>query len=61
MTASQKREYIALTKGDGMEVDNLGFLNNQLVELGLVDEPDFDISSDEEEALFDDNDRTELF
>jgi hypothetical protein len=61
MTASQKREFTALTKSDGMEVDNLGFLNNQLVELGLVDEPDFDISSDEEETLFNDNDKTELF
>jgi hypothetical protein len=61
MTASQKREYIALTKGDGMEVDNLGFLNNQLVELGMISEPDFDMSSDDEEELFGNDDRTELF
>jgi hypothetical protein len=59
MTASQKREFIALTQSDGMEINDLGFLNNQLVELGLVDEPDFE--SDEEEVLFGDNDSTELF
>jgi hypothetical protein len=58
MTASQKRAYIALAKND-MEVDNFGFLNNQLVELSLVDEPDE--SDEESDSGFSDNDVTELF
>ncbi len=59
MTVQEKRQFIALTKSNGMEVNDLGFLNNQLVELGLVDEPDFE--SDEEEAVFNNDDSTELF
>ncbi len=60
MTVQEKLQFIALTKSDSMEVDNLGFLNNQLVELGLISEPDFDMS-DEEEEIFNNDDSTELF
>jgi hypothetical protein len=61
MTVQEKRQFIALTQSDGMEINDLGFLNNQLVELGMISEPDFDMSSDDEEELFGNDDRTELF
>jgi hypothetical protein len=61
MTVQEKKQFIALTQSDGMGVNDLGFLNNQLVELGMISEPDFDMSSDDEEELFGNDDRTELF
>lgn len=63
MTTSQRRGIVALTQND-MEVDNLGFLNNQLIELSIVGDPDFesfDLSDDESDSKFSDKDITELF